>query len=401
MRVLIVHNFYQQPGGEDQVFAAETDLLRERGHTVSHFTVHNDAIVGLSSATLARKTLWNGEAADQLRALCRSQRPQVVHFHNTFPLVSPAAYYAARSEGAAVVHTLHNFRLLCPGTTFYREGKVCEACLGKAVPWPAVRHACYRGSITASLGVVAHNTVHRAIGTWNRAVDMYIAPTEFLRDKFVQGGLPAERIAVKPHFLVVDPGVGQHRGDFALYVGRLVEEKGVRTLLEAWSTGSPGVPLKVVGDGPLASLFGAEIPGVEWLGRRSRVEVTRLMQEARFLVFPSEWYEAFGLTILEAFATGAPVIAARLGAAAELVRDRETGLHFDAGRPTDLLAAVAWARDHAAEMEEMGRRARQEYLNRYTAETNYHRLMAVYDAALKRRPAGAIVPERAPAAQAG
>ena len=291
MRILIVHNFYQQPGGEDQVFASETELLRSHGHTVLHFTLHNDQIAQLGQVTLARKTLWNSDVAAELQSVCRTERPDVVHFHNTFPLISPAAYYAARREGAAVVQTLHNYRLICPGTTFYRDGKVCEECLGRAVPLPGVVHGCYRGSRTASAGVAAMVSLHRAIGTWRRAVDRYIAPTEFLRNKYVEGGLPAEKIVTKPHFLPFDPQVGEHRGGYGLFVGRLVEEKGVRILLEGWKSAGTRVPLQVAGDGPLRHLVQSAGPSVSWVGQRGRAEITALMQDAAFLVFPSEWWK--------------------------------------------------------------------------------------------------------------
>lgn len=385
MRLLLVHNFYQNPGGEDQVFSAETDLLRGRGHSVSHYTVHNSEVAGLNPAALAKRTLWNSAAAAEVRAICRSEQADVVHFHNTFPLVSPAAYYAARAEGAAVVQTLHNFRLLCPGTTFFRDGQICEECLGKRVPLPGVRHACYRGSRMASLGVATMAASHRLLGTWDRAVDTYVAPTEFLKSKFLAGGLPEERITVKPHFLPVDPKAGTHRGGYALFVGRLVEEKGIRTMLQAWTALGGRLPLKVAGDGPLSSLFQRPPAGVEWLGQQDRAQVATLMQNASFLIFPSEWYEAFGLTILEAFGTGLPVIASQVGAAGELVEDGLTGLHYRSGDGEDLVRAVVWALDHQGEMSAMGERARLEYLARYTADANYHLLAAIYEEAVQRR----------------
>ncbi len=246
--MLLLHNRYQQPGGEDQVFAAEGNLLEAHGHQVLRYTRHNDQVTDQNPLALAGATVWNQAVYRELRTLIRRERPQVAHFHNTLPMISPAAYYAARAEGVPVVQTLHNYRLLCPNALFYRDGQVCEDCLGKAVPWPGVVHACYRESRASSGAVATMLTAHRAIGTWKKAVDMYVALTEFARQKFVQGGLPAEKIVVKPNFIEPDPGSGEGRGHYALFVGRLSQEKGVDTLLAAWEQLGEKVPLKIVGD---------------------------------------------------------------------------------------------------------------------------------------------------------
>jgi glycosyltransferase involved in cell wall biosynthesis len=229
-------------------------------------------------------------------------------------------------------------------------------------------------------------TAHRAMRTWARAVNVYVALTEFARGKFVAGGLPARKIVVKSNFVEAGVEPGDRRGDFALFVGRLSAEKGVGTLLRAWRS-LPDVPLKVVGDGPMREEVRAaagERPGgvnVEALGRRSRGEVFELMRRARFLVFPSEWYEGFPLTIAEAFACGTPVLASRLGAMAEIVEDGRTGLLFFPGDSEDLAAKARRAWEHEAETEEMGRGARREYEEKYTAERNYHALISIYERA--------------------
>ena len=383
MRVLLVHNFYQRPGGEDQVFLAESRLLRAAGHEVLHHTVHNDEVAERGLVQLARDTVWNSAAADKLHGIVRDAGVEVVHFHNTFPLISPAAYGAVRSAGAAVVQTLHNYRLLCPGALLFRDGRVCEKCVGSRAPVAAVVHGCYRNSRAASGVTAAMLAVHHAAGTWRREVDVYVALTEFGRDKFVRSGLPAERIVVKPHFLPDDPGPGAHEGGHALFVGRLSAEKGVETLLRAWSAAP--VPLRVIGTGPLDPLLAAAPAGVEWLGQQERPRVLDEMKEAAFLVFPSECYETFGLVAIEAFAAGLPVIAARIGGMHELVRDGETGLLFTPGDAADLAAKVRWAASNPAAMRAMGAAARREYERRYTAETGLGLLTDVYAAALRRR----------------
>src|SRR5215212_4268687 len=251
MKILLAHNEYQQPGGEDQIFRSEAALLEAHGHQVLRYAAHNDRVAGMNPVALAGSTVWNRASYRELQSMIRRERPQVAHFHNTLPLISPAGYYAAKAEGVPVVQTLHNYRLLCPNALFFRDGHVCEDCQGKLVPWPGVLHACYRESRPASAAMAAMLTTHRALQTWTEQVDVYIATTEFAREKFVQGGLPAEQLVVKPNFLHPAPSPGQVRGDFALFVGRLSPEKGVGTLLETWKRSRVRVPLKIVGDGPL------------------------------------------------------------------------------------------------------------------------------------------------------
>ncbi len=388
MKILAVHNRYQRPGGEDQVFVDETALLEARDHRVVRYEVHNDQVERVNRLTLAKDTVWNTSAYRELRALIRRERPDVVHFHNTLPLISPAGYYAARAEGVPVIQTLHNYRLLCPVALFFRDGRVCEDCMGKAVPWPGVVHECYRGSRAASGVIATMLTVHRVMRTWTEMVDVYVALTEFARSKFIEGGLPAGKIVVKPNFVAPDPGRGQGGGGYALFVGRLAPEKGTGTMLAAWERLGTRIPLKVVGDGPLRDRVveaAARRSNVEWLGHRPVEEVHALMGKADMLVFPSEWYETFGRVAVEAFATGTPVIAADIGAVAELVEHGRTGLEFRPGDPEDLVTQVEWALSHPAELRRMRDEVRAEFEAKYTAERNYRALIEIYEAALERK----------------
>jgi glycosyltransferase involved in cell wall biosynthesis len=387
MRVLHIHNYYQQPGGEEQVFVAEGALLEAHGHRVIRYTLHNNRVTGMTRPALARKTIWNQSTYRDLRALIRKERPQVAHFHNTFPIISPAAYFAAQAEGVPTIQTLHNYRLLCPDALFFRDGRVCEDCLGKAIPWPGILHACYRGSRSSSGAVAAMLTAHRALGTWDRKVDMYITLTEFTRQKFIQGGLPAEKIMVKPNFVYPDPDPGAGRGRYALFVGRLAREKGVDTMLGAWSMIKEKVPLKIVGDGPLGpkvARAAQSFAEVEWLGGQARDQVLKLMKDARILVFPSVWYEGFPTVIAEAYAVGLPVIASNIGNMSSLIYHGRTGLHFRPGDPKDLAVSVKWILAHPATLESMRREARAEYEAKYTAKRNYELLVAIYQALLRR-----------------
>lgn len=386
MKAILIHNHYQQPGGEDVAFRGEAELLRQMGHDVIEYVEDNRRIDGMSKTSAALEAIWSTTTRKRLRELLQTAKPDLAHFHNTFALVSPAAYYACQDAAVAVVQTLHNYRLVCPGATFLRRGRACEDCVGRPVPSPAVFRGCWRGSRSQTAVVAAMLTVHRILGTWQRMVDVYVALTDFARRKFIEGGLPAHKIVVKPNFVHPDPGVGYRQGQYALFVGRLSPEKGIETLLRAWQK-LGDVPLVVAGDGPMAnevqrSAQGKRTGELEALGQRPHWEVLRLMQNAYALVFPSLWYEGFPLTIAEALACGLPVIASRLGAAAEIVDDGRTGLLFRPGDPDDLAAKVAWAWSHPRQMAEMGREARREYELKYTAERNYQMLMDIYERAI-------------------
>jgi glycosyltransferase involved in cell wall biosynthesis len=394
MKILVAHNFYKQPGGEDQCLAAELAMLRAHGHEVIEYCLRNDSIDSMSRLRVAAGTTWSRSAYREVRELLRVRRPQVAYFINTFPLISPAAYYAARAEGVPVVQALHNFRLLCPNALLFRNGRVCEDCLGKSVAWPSVVHKCYRASRAASATVATMLATHRALGTWRDAVDVYIALTEFSRRKFIEGGLPAEKIVVKPNFIYPDPGPGSGKGGYALFVGRLSGEKGVTTLLRAWKELAGSLPLKIVGDGPLEGIVAdaaTKNTRIQWLGRQSLDEVYALIGDAMFLVLPSECYEQFPRVVIEAFAKGTPLLASNLGAMANLVDNGRTGLHFEPGDAADMAAKARRLLAAPYELVPMRQAARQEYEEKYTAEPNHQALMAIYERAAAGAAADVLV----------
>ena len=384
-RIVVIHNRYQQAGGEDNVVCAEVALLRSKGHEVKMLEETNDDIVGLvNTAKVAGECVYSLSSARRMRKIIDRFAPDLVHIHNFFPRISPSVHYVCRQARVPIVQTLHNYRLLCPASTFLRDREICEDCIGKTIPWPSVQHGCYRKSRMASAAVANMISVHRALKTWSRTVSRFIAPTEFARGKFIEGGFPAERTAVKPNFVHPDPGMGRGTGGYALFVGRLSEEKGIETLLSAWSQLRPREGLKIVGDGPLAASVAdvaATVRGIEWLGPRTRSEVSLLMADAAFLVVPSACYETFGLVLVEAMAAGLPVIASRLGAIAELVLDGHTGRLFTAGRSNELAALIIWALSHSGELRTMRYRARQEFERRYTADSSYKIVADIYKAA--------------------
>jgi glycosyltransferase involved in cell wall biosynthesis len=386
MKILVVHNTYQQRGGEDGVVAAEINQLLAHGDTVARYGRNNAELRAIDTWTALEKgaeTLWSRRTYDELTTLIARERPDIAHFHNTFPLISPSGYYACTAAGVPVVQTLHNYRLLCPAATLLRDGQICETCVGRSVPWPGVRHACYRGSIFQSAALAAMLFAHRTINTWRNKVNTYIALSEFARQKFVQGGLPADRIVVKPNFVDPDPGKKLGIGDYALFVGRLSDEKGWEVLLEAWRRLTSNIPLHLLGDGPMRKtiqqrISQLQLPNIKVVGTVSQEEVSSWMRGARFLVCPSLWYEGFPLAIAEAFACGLPVIASRLGSLAEIVEDGRTGLHFTPGVAQDLARTVEWAWCNEAQLKQMGWQARVEFERKYSAEENYNRLIHIY-----------------------
>ncbi|GJL49368.1 glycosyltransferase family 4 protein [Candidatus Nitrospira salsa] len=386
MNVLLIHNYYQQAGGEDQVFAAEANLLKENGHRVVQYTVHNDVIHDYSKLRLARSMFWNSQTYQEISNLIQEHRPDIAHFHNTFPLVSPGCYYAAQSHGVPVVQTLHNFRLFCLNSNFIRNGQVCEDCLHKVIPWPGILHACYRDSTLTSAGLAAMLTFHRFRKTWLRKVNMFITLTEFSRSKFISSGLPENKVIVKGNFISPDPGysISPPQGRYALFVGRLSTEKGVKTLLEGWErlqNASLPYSLIIVGDGPLAEMvqsFVEQCANITWLGKKTRSEIFTLMKDASFLVFPSICYENLPMTILEAYAVGLPIVSSNHGSMASLVKDRYTGVHFCSGDPEDMARKVEWAFSNPKILQSMREHCRREYEEKYSAKTNHDRLLSIY-----------------------
>ncbi|WP_028535730.1 glycosyltransferase family 4 protein [Paludibacterium yongneupense] len=375
VRVLLVHNAYQQAGGEDAVVASEAAMLRRFGHEVALLTRHNDDIAAIGRLSLLRQTLWSGTTRRDFDASCCEFAPDIVHVHNTFPLISPSVYWAAGRRRLPVVQTLHNFRLLCPQAIFLRDGHICEDCLGK-LPWRGVARRCYRASLAQSAALGGMLVLHRALGTWRGHVDRYIALNAFCRDKFIAGGLPADKFSIKPNFADIAelPGEGARRG--GLFVGRLSQEKGLQVLVGAMER-APGLNVQVIGAGDGADLA-RQVFGAGFLGYRDLDSILHGMRRASYLVVPSICYESFPRTIVEAFACGLPVIASRLGSLIDIVGHERTGLLFEPGNSDDLAAKMAWADAHPERMAEMGRAARAEYERHYTAETNYQMLMEIY-----------------------
>ena len=390
MKILQIHNEYQIPGGEEAVLEAEKSVLEGSGHEVQQWIAKSSDIQELSAAQKLQasvSSVWSRSSYTQIKKFLKENKPDIAHVHNTVPLISPSVYAACRSENIPVVQTLHNFKLVCPGSNLYRNNQICEQCIGKSFTYPALIHGCYRRDHLSTAFLVSNLTFNRMRGTYAKEVDTYIALTEFARQKFREAGLPSEKLVVKPNFVTAQIAQGSHQGNYALFVGRLIAQKGVETLLQAWSAIAEDIPLKVAGTGYLSDYVQTNLPkNVEYLGQIPRPDVISLMQNATLLIFPSEWYEGFPMTIVEAFATGLPVIASNLGGMAEIVQPGYSGWHFTPGNPEDLANVVQQAWRNLPEVKRRGELARTQYEELYSPEKNCQMLLNIYQDTLNLVP---------------
>jgi glycosyltransferase involved in cell wall biosynthesis len=381
MKVLMVHNRYQQRGGEDSVVSAEVDLLVANGIQVQRFDADNDAIHGLRAKIQVSASQLGSSSVVKNRLLkaLAEFRPDVVHVHNWFPTISASIFRTCHQIRIPVVHTLHNYRLLCVTATLFRDGRVCEDCLGTTFRTPGVLHGCYRQSRVGSAVATAGMLAHWAAGTWQHSVDRFIALSEFAKQKLIEGGLPAEKLVVKPNFVDPVPQPGSGSRGYIIHVGRLTEEKGVRTLLECWRD-SPDLPLlKIVGTGPLENEVkeaANRSKNIEWLGLKSNAEVQHLMSEAVATLCPSLWYEGMPRVTIESMAVGTPVVASAIGCYPEMIDD-ESGILFPAG---DAGVLREWIRRASRNnlFTNMRPAARRRFEAEYTGERNLSILLKVY-----------------------
>lgn len=386
MKILIVHNQYQFKGGEDSVVFSEAELLQSHGHEVRFFYKDNKEIENQSKLALLKQTIWAKEVNQEVKQILTEFAADVIHVHNTFPLISPSIYWLAQELSIPVVQTLHNFRLLCPQAMFLRKGKVCEGCLAKN-PWRSVIYGCYRGSRAQSMVLSAMLVIHRLIGTWSNKVDRYIALNNFCKNKFIEGGLPATKIVIKPNFIKSPDMKNCQQRDGFLFVGRLSQEKGIGVLAEA-AKKLEDMRFYVAGIGPEEGKV-VNISNLVLLGALSKEMVTKKMLATRALIVPSVWYENFPMTIVEAYASGLPVIASNIGALQEIIIDGETGLLFEAGSSYDLSQKIKWMEQNPDKALEMGKKARKYYENYLSEEKNYQMLMSIYNEAIQeKRSAG-------------
>lgn len=396
MKVLLAHNFYGSaaPSGENQVVDIERTLLESRGHEVMAFSRHSDQIrsQGIWGAIKgAAATPWNPWSAQAIRQAVASFRPDVVHVHNTFPLISPSIFHALAGTGVARVLTLHNYRLFCPAAIPMRAGRVCTDCLDTRSVLPALQHGCYRNSRLATVPLALNVALHRGLGTWTKQVDAFIALSDFQRQRMVAGGLPSERVFVKPNFYPGNPAVVQwaQRKPYVVFAGRLTAEKGVAALVRAWQLWGADAPeLRVLGDGDLRAELTDLARGlpVRFMGQVSALAAQQQIAEAGLLVLPSECFEGFPMVVREAFAFGTPVAVSDIGPLPSIVQHGESGVVFEAGNPASLLREIRGAWTAPGVLPALGNGARAAFEAHYTEKSNYQTMIRIYQRAIERSP---------------
>jgi glycosyltransferase involved in cell wall biosynthesis len=383
MKILILHNQYLIGGGEDVSTLAEVEMLRRHGHTVELLLLNNNTILQASRWSVALGAIWSKKAYQTVLQKVRTERYDIVHVQNFFPLLSPSIFFAAKKGGAKVILSLRNYRLMCPNAQLFTQDAICGRCVGKMIPLPGVTHKCYRDSYTASAVVATMLALHNFLGTWQKKIDGFICISDFVKKQMIEAGIPARKLFRKYNFISEDPGYHENPADDFLYVGRLSREKGIGLLLEAFSSPElAGRRLTIVGDGPLRNSVetaAAQNPNIRYLGVQDLKTTYRHMGEAFYLLFPSRWHEPFGRTIAEAFACGTPVIASDAGAASELVTDQYNGFLFLRDNVASLIQKIQEAcRDE--DYRQKRRNARESYLQRFTMEMNYSQLLGIYAA---------------------
>lgn len=393
MRILQCHNFYRFPGGEDQVFHDESWLLKKHGHEVFHYLRDNRDIDNMSRIDLAKATIWNRKTVSDLEALIHQVSPELIHFHNTFPLISTSAYHTAKRYHIPIVQTLHNYRVMCPSATLFRKGKECHSCVNSTFAIPGIIHKCYRSDRKATAVAATANAFQRAIKKSLHLVDRFIALSETSRQQFKLAGIPGSKLIVKPNFVRPDPEVGTAKGNHVVFVGRLTEEKGIDSLLEAWQAepANPisNIPLRIVGQGPLEDKvrhIASQNQNISYLGQLKHNEVMDQISQSHVLVFPSIWPEPFGRSMIEAFATGTPVVASTAGSIPEIVQHEVNGLHFTPGNAKDLQHQVVRMFTEPDLHAKTSIGARTSYEQRYTADANHDVLMRTYVEAIESNP---------------
>jgi len=385
MRILIAHNHYQQAGGEDAVVGAEFNLLKNFGEDVHLYERSNlelDRASFFQKIKILLSLKWSRASYRDMRAVLKKVRPDVVHFHNIFFILTPSVYQACRDENVPVVQSLHNFRPLCSNALLFRNNTICEECIETKDLRRGIYHKCYKKSRLLTAAIVRTMRHHWQKGTWINMVNRYIMASEFGCQKYTASGIPRDKISIKPNIIYPDtPKQNQDKG-YALYVGRLSGEKGVSVLLEAWKSIN-NIPLKIAGDGPLTNelksyVHSHKIENVEFLGFISKDQYKIYMSGAKFLVIPSVCYENFPCVVVEAYSYGIPIIASDLGSLPEIVLDKLTGVVFKPGDSNDLVRKVQWLTEHKDELPSMRENIRQQYKELYSAQRVYEMLMTVY-----------------------
>ena len=354
-------------------------MLEEKNHKLIFYKRKNEEINSYSlhnKLSLLWQTSWSHRTFNEISNIIKGEKPDICHVHNMFPLITPSVYYACNDNKVPVVQTIHNYRFFCTNGFFFRDNHICEECLNNSA-YHALRYGCYRNSRIQTYSVARMIENHKKKDTWRDKINAFICPSEFVYKKFIEGGFPKDKLFIKPNFVLEDPGLQYKDDDYFLFAGRLDYLKGVATLSSV-AKNLNNFKLKFIGEGP--EIFRLkENANLEILGKKTNNETLRFIKDSKAVVFPSIWYETFGLTIIEAFACGKPVIASNLGAMKELIEDGKTGLLFEPGNPDDLKRKIIWANENKEQLKKMGMEARKVFEEKYTAEINYEQLMNIYN----------------------
>ncbi len=392
MRILQVHNYYQIPGGEDQVVRNEGKLLKEHGHNVFLYSRKNDEIEQMNliqKLCLPFTACFSLRTYREVRKLIREKNIDILHVHNTLPLISPSVFYAAFSAHTPVVMTMHNFRLLCPKGTLYRKGKSCEECIKKGV-CHSVRYGCYRDSKLQTLICACSIQLHRLLRTYSKI--NYICLTDFNKEKLLQiKQIPEKCVFVKPNFsyqygTVPEPAQRENR---VIYAGRLEEDKGIKVLLRAYkylekelcAGATTAIPqLLVCGDGSLRRQCEAYVKKngltrVSFAGMLSHEKVMTEMAKAKAIVMPTLWYEGFGMNLVEGYAVRTPVIGSDIGNVGHMIVDGVNGFRFKTGDYRDLADKIV----SIEQPDKSGCSFDMPESETWSAEGNYRMLMDIYE----------------------
>lgn len=381
-KVLIVHNYYQIPGGEDTVVENEKKLLEENGHEVVLYTRHNDEIKSrniFDKLMLPFETVFSFKTYKEIKKKIVKESIDIVHVHNTVPLISPSVYYAAKFCKVPVVQTIHNFRLLCPNGTFTRDNKICEDCIENGLKC-SIKNKCYRNSTVQSFLLASSLAIHRFIGTYKK-IDGYIALTEFNKNKLKEI-ISEEKIYVKPNFIKRKEYKKNNKESYYLFLGRIDELKGINLLVQTWKE-VDNCKLFIAGKGPLEDKIEADInknniKNIDLLGFKNRNEVMELIMGAKALIVPSQWYEGFPMTIVEAFSVGVPVIASDIGNLSTIIKDRENGLLFKYNDEYSLKEKILELNTNKELLKKISDGAKDSFDKNYNENINYEILINIY-----------------------
>ncbi|MCB1006538.1 MAG: glycosyltransferase family 4 protein [Acidimicrobiales bacterium] len=380
MRILQLHNRQRARGGADIQLEREADGLAARGHDVDAVIVETTAVEQAGPVRAGVAAFWNRDAVRDVRRAIDGFAPDVVHVHTPFPVMSPAVIRAAAARGVAVVATSQSWRYNCASGVLARDGQVCEECVGRHLKYPAVVHRCYQDRLLPSIAVAGSLSLHHSIGTFAHKVHRLTALTPFMRERIIAEGIAPHRVVVKPNSSP-DPGPPlDTRAGTYLFAGRLVDVKGVHTLLDAWRRVPGDLRLVVAGDGPLRPLVdeaAATDPRIDARGWLDGAAVGELLRTSEALVLPSEWYEGLPVVLTEAFAAGTPIIASDVGNFTGLVTPGVDGVHFRVGDPAALADAVGRF-DAEADRPAMRAAARATFERSYEAETVLDLLESIY-----------------------